>query len=188
MNWMLFKHIYDWYSVTCFFDKNRAKVVKWFWCFKVKTILNFFKKVSKVKVVYICIEIEPLEVLRLECLRWLEVTFTMNGIIQDYFKVSLDSLHEVRNIDTVDISFFNCNSKPFLANSIYSTPDLSCILRITKNNVQEIYNSSFFIIFLSFSWFVPLALYHDTILNISSEKILDSTSDNFSLNDFFEPV
>ena len=188
MDRMPSEHIDNRDSITSFLDEDRAEVIEWIWGVEIQALLYFLEQVSEIQTIDVCVELESLEIVRIKGLRWLKVSFVMNTIIEHDFQMSLKGLHQIRDIGSSDISFWYCNSKSSLTNSIDSFPYLSSIFGISKDNIQKADNSSLLIVFLTLSIFVPFCLNHHAVLNVSPEQILEGAGHDLSLNDPLEPI
>ena len=98
MNGVLFEHVDHRDAVAGLLYQNRAEVVEGLGCLEVHAVLNFFEEVGELKVIDVGVEVEPVEILRVEGLRRFEVSLSVNGVIEDYLEVSLNGLHHEGHI------------------------------------------------------------------------------------------
>lgn len=93
MNGVLFEHVDNRDTVAGLLDQDRAEVVEGLSRLEVHAVLDFLEEVGKLKVVDVGVKVEPVEILRVEGLGRLEVSLSVDGIVEDYLEVSLDGLH-----------------------------------------------------------------------------------------------
>ena len=60
-------------------------------------------------------------------------------------------------------------------------------MSVSEDHVQKADNSSLFVVLLPLPGLVPLALDHDTVLNVLPEKVLQGSCNNLGLDDPLEP-
>ena len=60
-------------------------------------------------------------------------------------------------------------------------------MSVSEYHVQKADNSSLFVVLLPLPGFVPLALDHDTVLDVLPEKVLQGSRNNLGLDDPLEP-
>ena len=81
MNGVLFEHVDHRDTVAGLLDQNGAEVVEGLRCLEVHAVLNFLEEVGKLKVIDVGVEVEPVEILRVEGLRRFEVSLPVLSLI-----------------------------------------------------------------------------------------------------------